>query len=343
MTNRDLVGLGLSLGIAALGAVVFWLIGFPSAALTGAATTISVAGVLGVTIVMPVWLRTLAFVLLGLNIGSGVTPDVLKGAVTWPISIAVLGISLIASIRIARIGLTRWFDFDRRSAVLAAAPGHLSYVLALSVEAGSDTTRIAVVQSIRVLFLTLCVPVLVSHLFGATGMQVLPPQVMGLAPAGVMLGLTFGVGAMFQRLKVPAAYLLAGMLVSAVGHGSELTPGRLPDWATVAAFMVMGILIGSRFSGQSLSQLKAVAWAGVWITVVNVVMALAAVGLCLWILGESPALLIVAFAPGGVEAMVAIGVSLGLDPAFVAAHHVMRLVLLTFIVPALLAAARSKG
>jgi len=53
--------------------------------------------------------------------------------------------------------------------------------------------------------------------------------------------------------------------------------------------------------------------------------------------GLAPTLLLVAYAPGGVEAMAAMAVQLGLAPAFVAAHHVARLLVLTLFVPALLA------
>jgi uncharacterized membrane protein AbrB (regulator of aidB expression) len=50
-------------------------------------------------------------------------------------------------------------------------------------------------------------------------------------------------------------------------------------------------------------------------------------------MGVNPAILIVAFAPGGVEAMAAIALSLGYEPTFVAAHHVFRLFLLSFLMP----------
>ena len=41
----------------------------------------------------------------------------------------------------------------------------------------------------------------------------------------------------------------------------------------------------------------------------------------------------VAFAPGGVEAMAAMGLALGYDPAFVAVHHLVRLAVLFVLVP----------
>lgn len=339
MTRHEVTGTVLSLLVALFGAVFFWIIGFPAAALTGSAAAVSLAGLSGLPIVMPRAMQTLAFMLLGMNIGSSVTPEMLKGAISWPISIGVLALSLVISMVVSKQGLMRWLGYDARTAVLASAPGHLSYVLSLSMDSKADTSTVAIVQSIRVLFLTLCVPVIVAQIFGATGVDLAPTGVLNPLHGVLLLAATFGVGLVFKRLRVPAAFLLAGMCVSAIGHGAGLTPGRMPGPVVYVAFLVMGVLIGSRFGGKTVEELRGCVAAGAWITGVNVVMALLAVAVCMWLLGASPALLIVAFSPGGVEAMAAIAVSLGLDPAFVAAHHVMRLVLLTFLVPAILASA----
>ena len=54
------------------------------------------------------------------------------------------------------------------------------------------------------------------------------------------------------------------------------------------------------------------------------------------IAGFDPLLLFVAYAPGGVETMAAISVQLNLAAAVVAAHHVLRLLVLTVLVPIML-------
>ncbi|KUP91479.1 AbrB family transcriptional regulator [Tritonibacter horizontis] len=336
MTAREGLGLVAAFAVALLGTVIFDAIGFPSAPLTGSAAAVSLAAVAGVPVHVPVWLRTTAFVLLGINIGSSVTYEMLQTALTWPVTIAILSLSLFVSLKVSASGLRRWMGFSGRDAVLAAAPGHLSYVLALSLSARGETARVAVVQSIRVLFLTLCVPVLVAKVFGASGLVLLAEAPLPLWQLFVLIGVTLAVGLVFTRLKVPAAYLLAGILCSGTGHVFDLTPGPPPESATFVAFLVMGILIGSRFVGQSLAGLRLDLLAGLWVTGTNVVITLLAIILSMSLLGLPPALLIVAFAPGGVEAMAAIAVTLGLDPAFVAAHHVMRLLILTLLIPLLL-------
>ncbi|WOI32183.1 AbrB family transcriptional regulator [Tritonibacter scottomollicae] len=340
MTARDAFGLAAALVVAMLGTLIFEIIGFPSAPLTGSAAAVSIAALFGLPIFMPVWLRTTAFVLLGINIGSSVTREMLATALAWPVTIAILAVSLFVSMQICRFGLRRWMGFSPRDAILAAAPGHLSYVLALSLSDNGQTSRIAIVQSIRVLFLTLCVPVLVASVFGATGVELMPDHVLSLWQLALLVGVTLGVGVLFSWLKVPAAYLLAGILCSALGHIFAVTPGRPPEEATFVAFLVMGTLIGSRFVGQKMSQLRLDLLAGLWVTGTNVLITLVAIAVSMQIMGMSPALLIVAFAPGGVEAMAAIAVTLGLDPAFVAAHHVMRLMILTILMPLMLSSVK---
>jgi hypothetical protein len=60
------------------------------------------------------------------------------------------------------------------------------------------------------------------------------------------------------------------------------------------------------------------------------------------LVGLPPAALLLAFAPGGVEVMAALAVETALEPAFVAAHHVFRLILLSALVPALLVRMRAR-
>ena len=62
-------------------------------------------------------------------------------------------------------------------------------------------------------------------------------------------------------------------------------------------------------------------------------MGLVAQLLVLVLLGFDSALLIVSFAPDGVEAIVAIAAELGLSPAFVAGHHDGLLIVLGFLIP----------
>ncbi len=340
-TKDDWRAAALTLLVGGGGAGLFWLIGFPAAVLTGPAAAVSLATVLGLRSFIPDPVRDACFLTLGISIGSTVTPEVLATALTWPLSLVVLTASLLVSIYLVRQLLERGFSFDPMTALLASTPGHLSYVMGLSTDIKADVPRVALVQSIRVLMLTLLVPVLIVW-WGAEGTApTLHSGQIGLAPLLILFVLSFGVGLVFRRWNIPAPFLLGAILISAIGHGSAMTPGALPPWLTTSAFVIMGALIGTRFNGITGAQVIAALAAGVVATLVACIIAGACALLAAGIVGLPPAALLLAFAPGGVEVMAALAIETGLEPAFVAAHHVMRLVILTILIPVLLRGMRT--
>jgi uncharacterized protein len=199
------------------------------------------------------------------------------------------------------------------------------------------------VQSVRVLLLTLLVPVLLA-LWGAEGTARLPDHgTIHPGTGALVVVLSVALGLVLKRLAVPAPLLLGAMAVSGIGHGTGLTPGALPTWLTLTAFVVMGSLIGTRFRGLDRAGLLGAVAAGAAATVISCAVAAAGAVLAAGIVGLPPAVLLLAFAPGGVEVMAALAVETGLEPAFVAAHHVFRLILLSLVVPVLVARARLPG
>lgn len=326
-----------TLMIGAVGAGLFWLLGFPAAVLTGPAAAVSVATLIGLPTAIPPLLRDAVFLVIGVSIGSTVTPEVIATALAWPLSLAVLTATLIVVVVAARAALVRGFGSDRMTALLAATPGHLSYVLGLSTDLAADVPRVALVQTVRVLLLTLLVPVLIA-IWGVEGTAYLTDHGPISATA---LALTFplalGLGLLFRHFGVPAPLLIGAMVVSAVGHGADLTSGAMPPSLTVAAFVCMGALIGTRFRGFDRRGLAGACWAGVVTTLIACAVAALGAVLTAQIVGMPPAALLLAFAPGGVEVMAALAIETGLEPAFVAAHHVFRLFVLGILIPVFVA------
>jgi membrane AbrB-like protein len=234
--------------------------------------------------------------------------------------------------------LSRFFGFDARSALLASAPGHLSFVISIASDTGSDVARISITQSVRLLALTLVVP-FVALWLGVEMTGSVAPQgaIMGFWGMMVVFMLAVVVGVVFRRLSVPAPLLLGAMVVSALGHLTNMVPGVLPGWLILPAYLVLGALIGTRFSGVTLARLASGLGAGLAITFVAVGLAgLGAVPVAL-ALGMPLAHVLVAFAPGGLETMIAMGAVLVVVPGFVAACHVMRLLVLSVLLPWMLA------
>lgn len=327
---------GVTLAVAGIGGVLFDWLGFPAAFLTGPALFVTLAALAGLEMEIPVRLRDICFVILGINIGSTVTPDVIETIAKWPISFAVMLVVILLIIAVSRRVLQAGFGFDRISSFMASVPGHLSYVLALSTDSRADIARVSLVQSIRVLVLTLCVPAILglsgavsSDAFGDRGV-ITPLWIVGLVVLTALLGLVF------VRLALPAAFLLAGIAVTATAELSGAITGTLPAILGAGAFVVMGALIGTRFTGQSFATLRSAIGAGIVGTVLAIGIAALGAFVVSWTLDLPLAMVMIAFAPGGLEAMAAMAIQTGVDPTFVAAHHVTRLLMLTLLIPILM-------
>lgn len=327
-------GIAICLIAGAVGTVVFELIGFPAAAVTGSAFAVSLTCLFsGASMDLPVRWRDFLFVLIGLNIGSGATVETVQAAKNWPETIMLLSLCVLATLYLSRAFLNKVIKLDPIMAMLAAAPGHLSFVLGIAAERNIDAAPVALIQSIRVLAITLLVPPLITWGL-AEGMPDLPelPTMSWIN----LIALTLAAGAVglaFQKFNLPAAYLLAGMAVSAAGHMSGLTPGRMPWGLLTVAMIAMGALIGSRFSGVTAKDLRHALAGGVAVTSIGFAVTLISVAIAALLFDASVPLLIIAFVPGGVEAMAAIAILMGMDPAFVAAHHLSRLIILSFLMP----------
>ena len=97
--------------------------------------------------------------------GSNVTPEALLSISRWPLSILIMILSVITIILLCKKILQNFFGMDKKSSLLASTPGHLSFVLMLGTETKADTTKIAIIQSIRVLALTIITPVIVFYIW----------------------------------------------------------------------------------------------------------------------------------------------------------------------------------
>lgn len=343
MDRTKLLANASAISIGALGAGLAWLLGFPAPALTGPAIVVSLASLFGLRLAVANTIRNACFIIIGLSLGTSVTPEVIEAAKQWPISFLALTANVTVIVFLGGALLHLFWKIDRSSALLCASPGHLSLVLGISVDRKGDTTFVSVVQSIRILALTLIVP----FGMGFAGYDMKASSVtsikLNFPVVAVSIGCAILLSLVLKRLKVPAALFIAGMLVSTTSHLTGLAVGAMPVWATIPAFVIMGSLLGTRFSGTSLSTLRRAFGAGILTTFVAVSStAILAVILRQFVDIPLPQLLI-AFAPGGVEAMAAMSSILGVDPTFVAVHHVWRLAILPFLLPIALAMAADRS
>ncbi len=333
-----LAAAGLGLGGAAIAA----LLGLPAGSLIGATVAVASAAAMGRRLAVSPRLRDLAFALIGVSLGAGVDAQLLSQLPAWSVSLAVLAVALVSTVLAGQHLLSRLFGYDGETAVLASSPGTMSNAIAIALEGCGDATAVTVLQLMRLLILVLLVPPL-AIMFDTPDAAIAPAEDMLLVYLVPLVGLALILGKLGASRGIPAACLLAGMIVSAGAHVTGLATGVAPNWAIFIGFAITGTVLGTRLSSVSLPQLRRLSSAGAAVVATALSLSLGFAFLTYLLTGLPFGQIWVAYAPGGVEAMAAIGLALGYDPAFVAAHHFARILILVVLMPILLRKQSSKS
>lgn len=322
----------LTLLVGLSGGALAFMAGLPAAGLIGASLATALAASNGMKLNVKPGMRNSGFLFIGIMLGSGFEMERLANAGHWSFSLILLVISIFVTHGLSCFVLERGFGFDRGTAYLAASPGTISLSVSLASEGRGDLQSITILQSMRLLLLAAILPIGVS-VFGVSfgGGEALPStgllSLAGLALVGAALALGFA------KVKLPAAWLLAGMAVSAIAHIIGVVHGKPPDLLQFFGFVITGAVVGSRFTGITFQVFKRYFTASLASVGVAAAVSMLFAYAVSFIVAMPMPLVWIAFAPGGVEAMAAIAIALGGDPAFVAIHHLARISLLAVYVP----------
>lgn len=315
------------------GAALAALVGIPAGALIGSTLAVAALAATGLRAGLPNPVRDLAFATIGVSLGSGVNEMLFAQIGNWSISLAILVVSLVATILSGRVILMRTFGLDRQTATLASSPGTMSNAIAIAAEGRGDATAVMFLQLTRLLVLVIAVPPLAVALDTPEAASGAPFSMMAVPVLVGLLAVSLALGLIGTRIGLPAASLLSGMMLSAGAHAVGLVDGVTPSWAIFAAFATTGAVLGSRMSRVTKQQIRQYAFAGLSVVGTALIVSLIFALLAGQLTGLPFGQIWIAYAPGGVEAMAAIGLSLGYDPAYVAVHHFARIFALVLIVP----------
>jgi membrane AbrB-like protein len=282
-------------------------------------------------------LRDFAMILSGLSIGLSVTPETVARFATIPLSLSIMIVAVIAITSISALILMRFFGWRRLDACLASAPGALSTILIIASEKEAELSKIVVIQLFRLFMLMAVLPSVVTAGFGHAAVPVHHDQVW-LSPEG--LALVCGAGLLlalvFVRIQLPAPILLGAMLAAGLLNGSGFVAGQMPSVLSNLSFALVGWFIGERFRGVKLRDIRGLVGPMCASFLATILVALFFSELVVWISHFPQAEALVAFAPGGVEAMSILALALQLDSVFVASHHIVRFVFIGIALPLLI-------
>lgn len=326
-----------TLGIGAAGGLLFLWANLPGGLISGAMIAVGIAALAGRPLHMPPILTQTVLVLLGITLGSLVSRQMIEHMGAYPLTIALLALATFCMTFGSSFYLQRAHGWDPTSALLAASPGALSQITMLAAEKGADVAAIAVVQTMRVIILTAALPLLLA----LTGIAPTTPMTVATIIASplelaVLAGAAIAAALLLRLAKFPASWMFGAMIASSLLHGTGLIEGGLPPWMRSVALVGIGAVIGTRFARIRTSTLLSHVNAGLGSFAVAIAISAVFVAIIVLTTNVRLADVVVAFAPGAMDAMLALALTLHIDPIFVGAHHLSRFVFVSITTPGII-------
>jgi uncharacterized protein len=323
-----------TLAIGSLGGGLYLWAHLPGGLISGAMIAVGIAAIAGRPLAVPQVLTQSVLILLGISLGSLVSQQLLQHVSAYPLTIALLAAATFCSTFGSSLYLQRMHGWDQTSAFLAGAPGALSQITILAAEKGADVPAIAVVQTMRVIILTAALPLLLS----LTGLAPSTPPAAIAAIASPLeltelIAASVAVALLLRLIKFPASWMFGAMIGSSVLHGAGWVEGGLPSWLRGVALIGIGALIGARFARMRPKTLLSHVNAALGSFAVAIAISAVFVSFIALTTHVKFSDVIVAFAPGAMDAMLALALTLHIDPIFVGAHHLSRFVFVTIAMP----------
>lgn len=326
-----------TLALAAAGGAVLGLAGLPAGWLSGSIVGVSAAALAGRQVFVPPIVGRAVYVLLGISLGSSVTPETVATMVTWPLSMFALAIAMVAVTTSVMAYLKFVHGWPTLDALFAAAPGALAQAMALAQDTGANVRAIAMVQTVRLFILAVALPLI----FAAFGVAGLPPprgaggpMLQSAIELGVLIAASSGAALLAYRFRMPGGLIVGAMAASGVLHGGGWVHAFLPIPVAICSFIVMGAMIGTRLGGADIRQLARLGLVGLGALAVGTTVGVFFAFVVATLLSIRLENVVMAYAPGAIEAMTIIAFALHLDPVFVGVHHLARFTFMSLVLPA---------
>ncbi|HYC03815.1 MAG TPA: AbrB family transcriptional regulator [Azospirillaceae bacterium] len=341
MTTAEARPFAAALLLGGLGGYLFFRLHLPLAFLIGAMVATTAASMAGLRTAVPARLRDLMVAILGVLLGSGFSPAMIERLDEWALSLAGLLVYVAAAGAAGMLYLRRVAGQDPVTAYFAAMPGGFSEMVLMGGALGGDERVISLSHSLRIMLVVMTVPFWFQLTAGTEGpardwsLQGLGPGLAELPWTDAALLAACGLAAFpAKRLGIPAGILVGPMLASAALHLADVTAGKPPGLLVAAAQIVIGASIGGRFAGVAIGTVLRAARVALGLTALLLALTVALAWALHAVTGLPLPALILAYAPGGLAEMSLVALALHIDPAFVATHHIVRIMLVILLAPA---------
>lgn len=323
--------------VAAAGVAVFLLLHLPLPFLFGPMAGALVAALCGAPLAGLGQVSIAARSVLGVAIGTSVTPalmaelpSMLASVALVPLYIAVIGLIGVPFFR-------RVCGFDPVTAFYAAMPGGAADMTIFGQEAGANVRQLSLVHVTRLTVIMVVAPVILVNIYGVglthpigPPASDLPLSEMLIMAAAAIVGWKGG-----ERIGLFGAAILGPLVVSAILSLAGVLHLRPPREALLAAQFLIGMGIGVSYVGVTLRELRDTVTGGAAFVLILAALA-GAVTELVTLTGLAPPVEgFLSFIPGGQAEMSMLALIAGADLSFVVVHHLTRILVVILGAPVL--------
>jgi membrane AbrB-like protein len=293
---------------------------------------------MGLKIEMPRLVLSSILILLGLYIGNYIDKSLFAQMHQWAWTSLIMLVYIILSVLIVSKYLQVFSKYDRKTSIFSAAPGALGPLMILAEDEKSDLSQVATSHLIRLIIIISVFPFIVNSFYDVESIKVAQEMLKDQNFTHLIILIISSIILIyfFDKFKIPAA-LLSGTLFASgflqiAGVASYQFSPNIIDYC----LLVLGSSVGCRFANKTFSEIGRNALHSFVATFLLVVLGLIAAFVAGQIIDKNFFTLLLSYCPGGIYEVAVIAIFFDLDPEFVSFHHIIRLLMILFIVPFML-------
>ena len=328
----------LVIAISVPSAIMADYFGLPLAWFLGPMLAASISALLGLKIIIPKIVLSSILIVLGLYIGNYIDKDLFSQIHEWAFTSLIMFAYIIFSIFIVSIYLQKFSKYEKKTSIFSAAPGALGPLMILAEDQKTDLSHVATSHLIRLIIIVTIFPFFVNSYYDADMGNFVQETLKDQNISHLLILIIFSIILIliFDRFKLPAALLSGTLVASGFLQITEIASYQISPKIVDYCLLILGASVGCRFADKTFNEVAKNAFHSFIATFLLVLLGVIAAYTASLIIDKNFFTLLLSYCPGGIYEVAVIAIFFDLDPEFVSFHHIIRLLMILFIVPIIL-------
>ena len=298
----------------------------------------SLASLSGFNTKMPRLVLSSILIILGLYIGNYIDKTLFSQIQQWAWTSLIMLAYIVLSVILVSKYLQKFSRYDKKTSIFSAAPGALGPLMILAEDEKSDLSQVATSHLIRLIIIISVFPFIVNSFYDVENIKVAEEVLKNQNSTHLIILIISSIIFIyfFDKLKIPAALLSGTLFASGFLQISEIATYQFSPNIIDYCLLILGASVGCRFANKTFSEIGRNALHSFVATFLLVLLGLVAAFVAGLIIDKNFFTLLLSYCPGGIYEVAVIAIFFDLDPEFVSFHHIIRLLMILFIVPLML-------